>query len=250
MILFRKIWAFYGVVVFSMMWLLVMPFYLIILFLFPRKGTRWLIWFSHHILTSIVLTLTLVKVKVEGKEKLDLDSSYIIISNHQTAVDFIANAVAFPGIYRFLAKQELVKVPVFGFIIKQFCVLVDRSSVASRAKSIVYLKNVLAQGVSVFIYPEGTRNNGDELLGDFQQGAFRLAIQTGTPIAVHTIVNMNDISAVGGSPDLSPGVLKIVWDDPIETKNLSTEDVPQLIQRVRRQMMNHLREAENQFEVL
>jgi len=248
--LFKKIWALYGVIVFALMWIIVMPFYLIIFFLFPKNGTRWLIWFSHHVLTNIVLALTLIKVKVEGKEKLDLDKSYIIISNHQTAVDFIANAVAFPGIYRFLAKQELIKVPVFGYIIKRFCVLVDRSNAASRAKSIVYLKKVLADGVSVFIYPEGTRNVGGELLADFQQGAFRLAIQTGTPIAVHTIVNMNEVSSVNGSPDLSPGILKIIWDDPIETKNLTTEDVPKLMQTVRSQMMEHLRDAENQLEVL
>ncbi len=248
--LFRKIWALYGVIVFTTIWLLVIPFYLIVFLLFPRKGTEWLIWFSHHVVTNVVLAFTLVKVRVEGKEKLDPHASYIIVSNHQTAVDFIANAIAFPGIYRFLAKHELIKVPVFGYIIKRFCVLVDRSNAASRAKSIMYLKKVLEQGVSVFIYPEGTRNNGDEILGDFQQGAFRLAIQTGTPIAVHTIVNMNDISSIGGSPDLSPGVLRIIWDDPIETKNLTTEDVPQLIQTVRSQMINHLREAEKQLDVL
>ncbi len=232
------------------MWLLAMPFYAIIFFLFPRKGTKWLIWFSHHVLTQLFFTLTLIKVKVEGKEKLDLNTSYIIVSNHQTLLDFIANATAFPGIYKYLAKEELRRVPVFGYIIRRFCVLVDRSDATSRARSIVYLKKVLEQGVSVFIYPEGTRNTGREPLADFQQGAFRLAIQTGTPIAVHTIVNMNDISAVGGSPDLSPGVLKIIWDDPIETKNLTTEDVPKLMQEVRRQMLNHLRDAENQWEVL
>ena len=227
-----------------------MPFYLVVFFLFPKKGTNWLIWFSHHVLTQIVLTLTLVKVKVEGREKIDPNQSYIIISNHQTLVDFIPNALAFPGIYRFLAKQELQRVPIFGYIIKRFCVLVDRSSVSSRAKSIVYLKKVLSDGVSVFIYPEGTRNTSGDLLGNFQQGAFRLAIQTGTPIAVHTIVNMNDISAVNGTPDLSPGVLKIVWDEPIETKNMTAEDVPMLIQTVRRQMMEHLRDAQNQLEIL
>ena len=250
MVLFKKIWALYGAIAFASMWILVMPFYLIVLFLFPRKGTQWLIWFSHHVLTQIICAITLIKVKIEGREKLYQNTSYIIISNHQTAFDFIANAMAFPGIYRFLAKKELIKVPVFGFIIKQFCVLVDRTSVASRAKSIVYLKKVLAQGDSVFIYPEGTRNDGKELLRDFQQGAFRLAIQTGTPIAVHTIINMSEISSIGGSPDLSPGVLKIVWDEPIETKNLTTKDVPHLIQTIRRQMINHLRDAENQLEIL
>ncbi len=250
MALFKKIWAFYGAIAFALMWILVMPFYLIILFLFPRKGTQLLIWFSHHVLTQVICALTLIKVKIEGREKLSQDTAYIIISNHQTAFDFIANAMAFPGIYRFLAKKELIKVPVFGYIIKQFCVLVDRTRVASRAKSIVYLKKVLAQGDSVFIYPEGTRNDGKDFLGDFQQGAFRLAIQTGTPIAVHTIINMSEISSIGGSPDLSPGVLKIVWDEPIETKNLTTKDVPHLIQTIRRQMINHLRDAENQLEIL
>jgi 1-acyl-sn-glycerol-3-phosphate acyltransferase len=150
------------------------------------------------------------------------------------------NAFAFPGVYKFLAKKELTKVPLFGLIVKRLCVLVDRTDPNSRKKSIRYLKKTLDEGYSVFIYPEGTRNRSKEPLGNFHKGAFRIAIETQTPIAIETIVGIDNVSATAASVDLSPGGVKVIWSKPIPTEGLTMKDIPSLISQVRTKMEQHL----------
>ncbi|MBL7826958.1 MAG: 1-acyl-sn-glycerol-3-phosphate acyltransferase [Saprospiraceae bacterium] len=182
------------------------------------------IYYLHHIFTPSFLAVVGIRLQVEGKEKLNLSQSYVIVGNHSSALDFIVNAHAFPGVFRFLAKQELQKIPIFGWVVKKMCLTVDRSSAMSRARSVVALKQNLANGWSIFIYPEGSRNKTNDLLAPFYDGAFRIAIQTKAPIAIQTILN---VAAVAGekADGLQPGVLKIVWETPIETVNLNDTDI-------------------------
>lgn len=232
----RKIWAAYGIVLFFVLWIILFPFYLIAFFVFPKMGKRFIIWFSHHIYTRLFFSLTLIKIKVSGREWLKKRQQYIIVSNHSSTIDFMANAYAFPGVYQFLAKKELLKIPIFGLIVRRLCVIVDRSNNTSRRKSIEYLKKMLAEGYSIFIYPEGTRNLTDDPLLPFQNGAFKIAIETGTPIAVQTILNAPSIC----KNDLSPGILRIAWSKPIETKGMEQKDMRELRETVRNQMLGHL----------
>ncbi len=207
------------------------------------RGARALrrnIWYLHHVFTPAFLTLVGIRVRVSGREKLDLSRSYVIVGNHNSAIDFVVNAAAFPGVFRFLAKQELHKVPVFGWVVKKMCLTVDRRSAMSRARSVVELKKQLEQGWSIFIYPEGQRNKPDDLLGPFYDGAFRIAIQTKAPIAIQTICNIKNVAATVRSVDLCPGRLDIVWDEPIETAHLTPDDIPQLKEQVRSMMLKHL----------
>lgn len=146
----------------------------------------------------------------------------------------------FRALFRFLAKQELHKVPVFGWVVKKMCLSVDRRSAMSRARSVVELKQQLAAGWSIFIYPEGGRNRTGEPLAPFYDGAFRIAIQTKAPIAIQTIVNIKDIASTARSIDLKPGTVRIIWEEPIETSGIRTEDIPELKDRVRNIMLAHL----------
>lgn len=241
MAFFRKIWAIYAVVLFILFMFLSMVIFLINMALTPGdRALRRNIYYLHHIFTPIFLTLVGIRVRVEGAEKLDMRQSYVIVGNHRSALDFIVNAVAFPGVFRFLAKQELHKIPVFGWVVKKMCLSVDRSSPISRARSVVDLKHQLAAGWSIFIYPEGGRNQTSEPLAPFYDGAFRIAIQTKAPIAVQTIANGQAISATAKAIDLRPGVLRIFWDGPIETANLRPEDIPALKEQVHQMMLNRL----------
>lgn len=241
MAFFRKIWAIYAVVLFILMMFLSLPVVVANMIFTPgQRALRRNIHYLHHVFTPTFLTLIGVRLRVEGREKLDPKASYVIVSNHNSALDFIVNAHAFPGVFRFLAKQELQKVPVFGWIVKKMCLVVDRSSAMSRARSIVELKRELESGMSIFIYPEGGRNRTGEPLAPFFDGAFRVALPTGAPIAVQTITNIRDITATALSIDLRPGTLRIVWETPIPTKGLKTEDLPQLKEQVRQTMLKHL----------
>lgn len=238
--LFRNFWAVYAVVLFILFMLISTPVLLFNMVATPgEQALRRNIRYLHHVFTPGFLALVGIRVKVIGREKLDRSRSYVIVGNHNSALDFIANAEAFPGIFRFLAKQELHKIPVFGWVVKKMCLTVDRRSVMSRARSVVELKKQLAAGWSIFIYPEGGRNRTGTPLAPFYDGAFRIAIQTKAPIAVQTILNMKDISATARSIDLRPGTVHVAWDAPIETAQLTADDIPALKEQVRQTMLQY-----------
>ncbi len=240
---FRKIWAVWGIVLCLVMFALSLPVVLAMLFLFGEKGRRWATFFLHHLFTRVFFSLVLVKIKVSGRKNLKRGTSYVIVSNHASSLDFMANAKAFPGSFRFLAKQELLKIPIFGFIVRKMCLIVDRKSAISRARSVVELKKVLEAGWSVLLYPEGSRHSSSEAdpLGKFYDGAFRLAIQTKAPIAVCTIQNVREINRKADRLDLGPGILRLSWSEPIPTAEMSAEDIPFLIEKVRAMMVAEIR---------
>jgi 1-acyl-sn-glycerol-3-phosphate acyltransferase len=239
---FGKIWAVYAVFLFLLMMTLSVPVLLFNMAVTPGdRALKKNINYLYHFFTPVFLSLVGVRLRIAGQEHLDLNASYVIIGNHKSAIDFIINAVAFPGIFRFLAKQELQKIPVFGWVVKKMCLIVDRSSAMSRARSVVNLKKHLEDGWSIFIYPEGGRNRTTEPLAPFYDGAFRLAIQMGAPIAIQTVRDIEHVTTSVRSVELYPGVVNIAWSQPIETKNLSTQDIPELKERVRQIMLENLR---------
>lgn len=234
-----KLWAVYAAALFLILMTLSLPIIGLNMIVTPgKRALRNNIYYLHHIFTPLFLTLVGVRLKVEGREKLDPGQSYVIVGNHNSSLDFIINAHAFPGVFRFLAKQELQKIPVFGLIVRKMCLIVDRSSAMSRARSVVALKQQLAEGWSIFIYPEGSRNTSGAALGHFFDGAFRIAIQTGAPVAIQTIVNIQHITA--GGKGLRPGVVRIVWDEPIPTTGMGAADIEGLKDQTERIMRGRL----------
>jgi 1-acyl-sn-glycerol-3-phosphate acyltransferase len=242
MSLLRSIWAVYAVTLFLLLMTVSLPLVGLIMALTPGpRALRSNIFYLHHIFTPTFLFLIGIRLQIEGREKLAPNTSYVLVGNHRSSLDFIVNAEAFPGVFRFLAKQELLKIPVFGWIVGKMCLIVDRSSAMSRARSVVALKQQLAEGWSIFIYPEGSRNKSANPLGTFHDGAFRIAIQTGAPVAVQTIVNMNEIISPVRAADLRPGTIRIIWDDPIATAGMNSDDIPALRTHVEQLMISHLK---------
>ncbi|HHM20932.1 MAG TPA: 1-acyl-sn-glycerol-3-phosphate acyltransferase [Bacteroidetes bacterium] len=248
--IFRKIWAVYGIVVFFLLWIILMPLYLLAFVFFPKRWTKYIIWFSHHIYTRLFFTLTLVRLEITGLENFDPRQTYIIVSNHRTALDFMINARAWPGVYKYLAKKELVKVPVFGLIVKKLCVLVDRRDKASRSKSMQQMRLALSEGYSIFLYPEGTRNRTDQPLLPFHKGAFIMAIESGCPIAVQTLVNVNDISDHRHTLDFAPGRVKVVWAPPVSVEGLTLQDVRKLSDEVAQIMTETLQQGKDSHNIV
>jgi 1-acyl-sn-glycerol-3-phosphate acyltransferase len=109
--------------------------------------------------------------------------NYIFLFNHNSYMDI-------PGLFkairkqpfRILGKEEIKKIPVFGFIYSRGAVLVDRGSTQRRAKSVRVLKSLLKHHISIGIFPEGTFNDTGKPLKSFYDGAFRIAIETQTPV--------------------------------------------------------------------
>ena len=135
-----------------------------------------------------------------------------------------------PGQFRPLAKKELLKIPVFGWIARSATIIVDRSSSQSRRKSMDILKQILQDGISILIFVEGTQNRTKELLQPFHDGAFRIAVDTQQPLLPLVVVGAGRLMPPG-TIRLRPGLIRIYVGDEIASAGLTTDDIPVLKQR-------------------
>ena len=137
---------------------------------------------------------------------------------------------------RVLGKAEMARIPIFGFIYKNAVVTVDRSDAAHRAKSVHTLKAVLKKNISIVIAPEGTFNTTDQPLKEFYDGAFRIAIETKTPIKPVLFLNAYDRLRYESIFSLSPGRSQAVYLEEIPVGHYSPADVTKLKEHVYRIM--------------
>jgi 1-acyl-sn-glycerol-3-phosphate acyltransferase len=171
--------------------------------------------------------LTFIRYTFHGRDKIDRSKAYIYVSNHTSFLDLPGIRMLIPGQFRPLAKKELLKIPIFGWIARTATVIVDRSSSQSRKKSIDKLKQSLKDGLSVLIFVEGTQNRTKELLQPFHDGAFRIAVDTQQPILPLVVVGAGKLMPPG-TINLRPGHIHIYVGDEIKTEGLTPHDVPAL----------------------
>lgn len=166
--------------------------------------------------------------------------SYIFVSNHISYLDaaIIVKAIRQP--FRPLGKVEMAKVPVFGFIYKNAIVTVDRSSASNRAKSVRILKSIINKGISVLVFPEGTFNMTTQPLKEFYDGAFRVAIETQTPLRPVLFLDAYRRMPYESLFLMTPGISRIVYLNEIAVEGLSLDDLPKLKEHVYRIMEQKL----------
>ncbi len=178
-------------------------------------------------------------VRVLGKRP--PNGKYVVVANHISYMDTLVIFPGIPGYFRALGKKEVSKIPVVGFIYKQLVIMVDRSSPHSRARSMRLLWRVLHHESNIIIFPEGTFNETGELLKDFYDGAFRLAINTQTPIFPIVLPDTVDRWHYSGWWKLWPGKNRVVYLKPVEVAGMTLADLPELKQKVYNVMAEGLR---------
>jgi 1-acyl-sn-glycerol-3-phosphate acyltransferase len=174
--------------------------------------------------------LTFIRYEFYGREHFKKGKSYIYISNHTSFLDIPGLAMLIPGQFRPLAKKELLKIPVFGWIAQAATVIVDRSSQQSRKKSIDRLKKLLNDGLSILIFVEGTQNRSKETLQPFHDGAFRIAIDAQEDLLPMVVVGAGRLMPPS-TINVRPGKIKIFVGEEISTAGLKQADIPQLKQQ-------------------
>jgi 1-acyl-sn-glycerol-3-phosphate acyltransferase len=157
---------------------------------------------------KLFFTLTGVRRTFTGKHHFQNGQNYIVVCNHCSLMDPPISTVAIPRPNKTIAKVEFARVPFFGIIYKRGSVLVDRRSDESRKASFGRMKDVLAMGLDMCIYPEGTRNKSKQPLQKFHDGAFRLAIDSGKEMIPAVIFNSAKV--------LPPGKGLYFWPAPVE----------------------------------
>ncbi len=239
--LLRTLFGIYAMLVFLVTLLAVTPMYVLVFLAFPRKKAPHIAHALSRIWAGALHTFFILPPDIRNKHYIDPRKTYVFVANHRSQLDIPTYALACRNTFRFLAKAELTKIPLMGFIIRKLYLTVNRADRTDRNRSIEVMKRSLDEGISVFLCPEGTRNRHDDPpLLDFRDGAFRLAVLSKTPIAVLTVLNTGEKLSPNRPIELAPGAIHAIWDEPIDTTNMTVEDVPALKERVREMMMGHL----------
>ncbi len=230
--IFGALFILYGLLLFFTAMLLVLPF-IIIGTLLPGKLNSTVPFFFLRVWSYLFSFLSLFFYKVIGRDKLNTSKPYIYVANHGSYLDATSVVISSPVALKPLGKIEMSKIPVFGFIYKRVVVMVDRSTKESRTESVEKLKEVLKKGVSIMIFPEGTMNRTERPLKDFYDGAFRIAIETQTPIAPFVIVNAKKLMPRNNPLSfVRPGIIKIIYTDVVDVSGYTLDQVEELKTKV------------------
>lgn len=169
---------------------------------------------------------------------------YIFVANHISYLDAPVIVKAIRRHVRALGKVEMAKVPVFGFIYRRAIVTVDRTSSANRTKSVQVLKSILRKNISVLVFPEGTFNQTNQPLKSFYDGAFRVAIETNTPVKPVLFLDAYNRMPPHRLLSLNPGRNRCIFLEEIAVDGMTVQDVQHLKKKVFEQMSQKLREYE------
>lgn len=165
------------------------------------------------------------------------DRPVIFVFNHISYMDIPVLLKAFrKQPIRILGKAEMARIPIFGYIYKSAVVLVDRSDAAKRARSVKTLKSVLQKGISIVIAPEGTFNMTGKPLKEFYDGAFRIAVETQTPIQPVLFLDLYDRLNYHSIFSLSPGRSRAVFLEEVQVSNPAFTETESLKKYVYAQM--------------
>ena len=189
-----------------------------------------------HIIARIwargILFASRIKVTVNGLANIDPTQSYVYMSNHQSNFDIPVLLAYLPVQFRWLAKAELFKIPIFGRAMRGAgYVKIDRFNQQSAFESINEAAAKMKNGVSVMIFPEGTRSR-DGKIRSFKKGGFVMAVDAGVPI-VPIVLKGTWAIMEKSSLKINTGEVSLNIESPIATTDYTRENKDDLIKSVR-----------------
>lgn len=227
----RIVFSIYAFIIFLVLMFLIFPIVVLASFFGKIQGGN-IIYILCRFWADTFLLLCGIFHKNIYEGPHDRSKPCIFVFNHGSYMDIPIMMVAIRQNFRALGKAEMSKVPIFGFIYKNAVVTVDRSDAAHRAKSVMTLKAVLSKNISIALAPEGTFNMSPQPLKEFYDGAFRIAIETQTPIKPILFLDAYDRLHYRSIFSLNPGRSRAVYLDEIAVEGLNANDLAQLKQTV------------------
>lgn len=238
--IFARIWALWGLISFVTTFLIIFLPSMIAYLIPGKKGQSYFIAVS-RVWMNIWLALIGCPVSISGREYFEKGKTYVVVFNHNALLDVPLSAPYVPGANKTIAKSSFAKVPLFGWFYSKGSVLVDRKSEISRRRSFEEMKKVLATGMHMCLYPEGTRNRTAEPLKVFYEGAFKLAAESRKDIIPCIITGTKKAMPVHKKFYLLPQKLTMHFLPPVSSQ---TEAPKALRQKVFTIMYNKYVELE------
>ncbi len=220
------IWVVFSTIVFGTAAILAAPF--------SRTGN-----FVHLIARTwgySILLASRIRVSVSGEENFDPSRSYIFMSNHQSNFDIPVLLAHLRCQFRWLAKAELFRIPIFGRGMRGAGYIpIDRSDRRAAIKSLQQAAETIRAGTSVMVFPEGTRSR-DGVLRSFKKGGFILAVDAGVPI-VPVLIHGTFQIMPRNSLRIRSGRVCVQILEPIETAGYGRKRKNELLEAVRSRMI-------------
>jgi 1-acyl-sn-glycerol-3-phosphate acyltransferase len=227
--LLQKIHTAYGALVFCILFLLFfIP--LLVPILFPTQF-RW-VGILNRWWARLFFALIFIPFRVDNRSNLDPNQRYIFCPNHFSYLDIPTMGLN-PMNTIFVGKNDMEKVPLFGFMYRKLHITVDRSRLKSKFNTLVRSLQAIDDGKNLVIYPEGgILSHEPPLLAHFKDGAFRAAIEKQIPIVPVTIPYNWIILPDETSLLLRWGVVKVIFHEPVESKGMGLDRLDELKHKV------------------
>lgn len=224
----RGLYTAYGLIVFTLLFAIFFP-----LFLIPinfKKQFK-LIGILNRWWARLMYTLIAIPFTVEARAKLDPAQQYIFSPNHTSYLDIPTLGLC-PHNAIFVGKNDMERIPAFGYMYRKLHITVDRAKLRSRYTSLLQARTALEEGKSLVIYPEGgIMSKNIPTMAPFKDGAFRLAIEKQIPIVPVTIP-FNWIILPDKEFLLHWHPLKVIFHEPLQTKGMTMDDLDSLKEKV------------------
>ncbi len=191
---------------------------------------------AHRPWAPVALAILVIRMRVTVAADHDWKASCVYVSNHQSMADVPALFGALRTPLRVLAKKELFDRPVTGWYLRSMGMIpIDRANRKQATQRLMQFSREELEGSSILAFPEGTRSR-DGGINRFKKGAFILAIQEGLPIVPVAIEGTRHVVRRSGVTG-RPARVSVHIGKPVETRGLSMEDLPDLIERVHGEVM-------------
>lgn len=179
---------------------------------------------------KFILKVTGADITIIGHENVPKDQAVLYIGNHRSFFDILLTYVLCPDLTGYVAKKEMEPIPLLSTWMRYLhCLFLDRKDIKEGMKTILTAIEKVKSGISICIFPEGTRNKGtDELeLLPFHDGSFKIATKSGCPIIPMAISNSAEIFE-NHFPKIKPCKVVVEYGKPIYPEELSREDKKRL----------------------
>lgn len=227
--------------------LVTFPISLLVFFLGLLEYKGKLAYGISRLWTWAILKIGGIRLKVQGLDRLDPSRQYIFMANHQSNIDIPVLVQSLTDFQlRWVAKKELLFVPLFGWALwASRHIVVDRSNRSQAMASLRKAKEKIEGGMSVVLFPEGTRSVHGELL-PFKRGGFVLAVKTQTPIVPVTI-NGSGTILPKGDWRIRGGEIEVIVSEPVPLDQYHQGNLGNLLSQVRGIMESHSRGQADSF---
>lgn len=234
--LIQILYSIYAFVVFLLLMFLLFPFIVLASFFGRVRGGN-IIYIIVRFWADTCMLLWGIRHRNIFEAPHNPDHPCIFVFNHISYMDIPVLLCAFRyQKIRVLGKAEMAKIPIFGFIYKYAVVSVDREDMAHRAKSVQVLKSVLKKNISIVLAPEGTFNMTNKPLKEFYNGAFKIAVETKTPIKPVLFLDAYDRLHYRSIFTLTPGTSRAVYLEEINVDQYGPGDMILLKEKVFKKM--------------